>query len=205
MKLIDQLTEKPWLPISDGVAALDRHRTFGMPKARLALRVLLSVVTVMFSLFIIAYADRMTFPDWRPVPEPWLLWVNTAVMVFSSVMIQRARKAAYLGREKAVRQSMLAAGALAFTFLAGQLVVWKQLANLGYFVETNPAASFFYLVTALHGLHLLGGLVAWFRTNDNVRRGKDVAELSLSIDLCAVYWHFLLFIWLVLFGLLLFT
>ena len=100
---------------------------------------------------------------------------------------------------------MLAAGALTLAFLVGQLVVWRQLATLGYFVETNPAASFFYLVTALHGLHLMGGLVAWARTNQKIRRGKDVADLSLSIELCAVYWHFLLFIWLALFGLLLFT
>ena len=62
-----------------------------------------------------------------------------------------------------VRDGLLAAGLFAFAFLAGQLMVWRQLAAAGYFLTANPANAFFYLITALHGLHLLGGLVAWGR------------------------------------------
>jgi cytochrome c oxidase subunit 3 len=87
----------------------------------------------------------------------------------------------------------------------GQLLVWRQLGSLGYFVDTNPSNSFFYLITALHGLHLLGGLVAWFRASLRLWRGAEVAKIRMSVDLCAVYWHFLLLVWLVMFGLLLVT
>ena len=60
-------------------------------------------------------------------------------------------------------------------------------------------------MTALHALHLLGGLVAWVRTSAKVRRGDALDKVRLSVELCAVYWHFLLVIWLVMFALMLFT
>ena len=71
-----------------------------------------------------------------------------------------------------------------------------------YFEVTNPAIAFFYLITGLHGLHLLGGLVAWGRTVAKVWGDFDVAKMRQSVELCTVYWHFLLLVWLVLFGLL---
>ena len=72
--------------------------------------------------------------------------------------------------------------------------------RLGLFSAANPANAFFYLLTALHGLHLLGGLVAWGSTTAKVWRGVDVGDVRLSVELCTVYWHFLLLVWLVLFG-----
>ena len=83
--------------------------------------------------------------------------------------------------------------------------MYRELVDLGYYASTNPANAFFYLITALHGLHLLGGLVAWGRTTDKVRRGVEVAKVRLSVELCTTYWHFLLLVWVVLFTLLLFT
>ena len=71
-----------------------------------------------------------------------------------------------------------------------------------YFDVTNPAIAFFYLITGLHGLHLLGGLVAWGRTVTKVWGDFDEAKVTQSVELCTVYWHFLLLVWLVLFGLL---
>ncbi len=205
MNVFEQLTEKPWLTATDGVVELRQRRAFPLPTVTLGLRVFLAVITVVFSLFFIAYADRMTFPDWHPLPEPWLLWLNTAILILSSFAMQKARNAVDRGQAEIVRFSLLAGGILTFTFLAGQLLVWREMVALGYFAKANPANAFFYLVTALHGVHLLGGLVAWGRTSAKVRRGRDIAEVRLSIELCAVYWHYLLGIWLALFGLLLFT
>ena len=98
---------------------------------------------------------------------------------------------------------MLIGGLFAVLFLAGQLVAWRQLVDLGYYVASNPANTFFYLLSALHGVHLLGGLVAWGRTAGKLRHIGAIAELRPAIELCALYWHFLLILWLVLFGLLL--
>ncbi len=205
MSFIHHLTEKPWLNDQAGVVQLHAKGIFDLPMAKLGLRVFLAVVTVVFSLTVIVYADRMLFADWRPLPEPWILWLNTAMLILSSVGLHRARVAADRGQIDGVKTGLLAGGGFAFAFLAGQLLAWQQLVALGYFAATNPANAFFYLVTALHAVHLLGGLVAWVRTSRKVWGGYEAAQVRLSVELCAVYWHFLLVIWLVLFGLLLLT
>jgi cytochrome c oxidase subunit 3 len=97
---------------------------------------------------------------------------------------------------------LLAGAASAVIFLVGQLLAWQQLKVAGYFVASNPANSFFYLITAVHGLHLMGGLVALGRTTAKVWRGAKMIQVRLSVELCAIYWHFLLLVWLVLLGLL---
>jgi cytochrome c oxidase subunit 3 len=97
---------------------------------------------------------------------------------------------------------LCAGGASAITFLVGQLLAWRELSAAGYFLASNPANSFFYLITAVHGLHLMGGLVALGRTIAKVMRGAEASQIRLSVDLCTIYWHFLLVVWLVLLGLL---
>lgn len=206
MRLFRQLTEKPWVAGHDRIVDQHDRSAFFLPTATVGLRVLLAVITVLFSLLVVAYADRMAIADWRPLPEPWLLWLNTAILIMSSVGLQWAAVSARRGEIESVKAGLLAGGAFAFAFLVGQLLAWQELIALGYFAATNPANAFFYLLTALHGLHLLGGLVAWGWTSDKLRRDRiGLEQLRLSVDLCAVYWHFLLVVWLVLFGLLLFT
>lgn len=197
--------KKPWLEESGTVVELQANGAFALPSATLALRVFLAVVTVLFSLLVVAYADRLTAGDWRPLPEPWVLWLNTVALVLGSVALQRSLTAANRGRLGGVKIGLLAGGGFAIVFLAGQLVAWQQLVALGYYAATNPANAFFFVMTALHGLHLFGGLVALGRTADKVLRGFDVDQVRLSVELCAVYWHFLLAVWLILFGLMLFT
>ncbi len=204
MTIFRALMEKPWL--TDGVAE-DIHGIDleSLPTAKLGLRVFLVVATVVFSLTVVTYADRMLVPDWHALPLPWVLWLNTALLILSSIALHWARVNADRGQVDNVKAGLFAAGILAFAFLAGQLVAWQQLVDLGYFAATNPANAFFYLLTALHGIHLGGGLVAWVRTMAKVRRGDGVPQVRLSVELCADYWHFLLVIWLILFALLLFT
>jgi cytochrome c oxidase subunit 3 len=197
-----QLTEKPWEPAQGNVVELHDGSAFPVPSATLGLRVFLAVVTVLFSLLIMAYGARMEFEDWRPQPQLGLLWLNTAMLVLSSVAMQWARIAARRGEIDGVTISLMAGGAFTIAFLGGQIVAWRQLNMMVAFDITNPAIGFFYLITALHGLHLLGGLVAWGRTIAKVWRGVDVIRVRLSVELCTVYWHYLLLVWLILFGLL---
>ena len=68
--------------------------------------------------------------------------------------------------------------------------------------DVGTATGFFYLLTAVHGLHVLGGLVAWGRSTRRAWKGRDLERLRLSVELCAIYWHFLLGVWIVLFVLL---
>jgi cytochrome c oxidase subunit III len=197
-----QLKEKPWAPIQSTVVDLHDGSAFAVPTATLGLRVFLAVVTVLFSLLIMAYGSRMELEDWRPSPPVRLLWLNTAMLASSSVAMQWAKIAARGGKIAGVTNGLMAGGVFAIAFLGGQTLAWRQLNMMVAFDVTNPAIGFFYLITALHGLHLLGGLVAWGRTIAKVWRGLDVVRLRLSVELCTVYWHFLLLVWLVLFGLL---
>jgi cytochrome c oxidase subunit 3 len=97
-------------------------------------------------------------------------------------------------------------GFLTFAFLLGQSIVWYQLLKLGYFASTNVANAFFYLLTTIHGLHLLGGLIFWGLATSKLLKGNyKISNMQRTIELCAIYWHFLFFVWLILFGLMLFT
>ncbi len=205
MSLFRQLTEKPWLASDSQSADLPEGRVYPVPAPTIALRLILAVATVVFSLFIVAYSDRMALGDWRPLSDPSILWANTIILILSSAAWHWATINARQGRMDGVKTGLLAGGGFAFAFLIGQYWAWQQLAAAGYYADTNPANAFFYLLTAVHAVHLLGGLVAWGRTVAKVWRGAEVARVRLSVELCAVYWHFLLVVWLVLFALLLFT
>ena len=201
MNIFRQLLERPWEPVQ-GAVALHGGRSFVVPAETIALRFFLAVVTVLFSLLIAAYGVRMAFEDWRPVPEQWLLWVNTGFLVASSLTLHGALISIRGGASDRARVGLLLAGGLAIAFLLGQLVAWRQLNALQIFDITNPAIAFFYLITALHALHLLGGLVAWGMTTSLVWRGSDPGRAIRRVKLCATYWHYLLGVWLVLFALL---
>jgi len=176
-----------------------------LPPVQVGLGVFLAVATSLFALLVSAYFMRMTGADWTALAVPKLLWLNTGVLILSGVAMQWTRVAAQRGQIDGVRVGLSAAGVFTFAFLAGQLWVWQQLNATGYFVAANPANAFFYLLTALHGAHLLGGLWVWGRTTAKVWRGAAVGDVRLSVELCTVYWHYLLLVWLVLFALLLFT
>ena len=206
MNFFQQLKQKPWAAEQGAVDDLHEGGEFSLPTPEFGLRVFLGVATVLFTLFIVVYLERMEGPDWRPLHEPWVLWVNTAVLILSSLAFQWAWINADRGHNMdGVKNGLLAAGGFAFAFLAGQFWAWRQLVDLGYYAATNPANAFFYLLTAMHALHLFGGLVAWGRTTAKVWHGFEAEKVCVSVGLCAVYWHFLLVVWLVLFGLLFFT
>jgi cytochrome c oxidase subunit 3 len=195
-----RLTSKPWL--DEDVDDFPGTGAMTLPAAKIGLGVFLAVASSLFALFISAYSMRMNTVDWRALPLPGLLWFNTGVLVLSSVALQWAYVAAHRNNMDGVIVGLGAGGASAVTFLVGQLLVWQQLSVAGYFLASNPANAFFYLITATHGLHLMGGLVALGRTTAKVWRGAEMTQVRLSVELCAIYWHFLLLVWLVLLGLL---
>ena len=196
-----RLMAKPWLEVG-AIGEVAVPSPSSLPAATIGLGVFLAVVSSLFALFISAYLIRMQVADWAELPSPKLLWFNTGVLILSSVALQYAQVAARRGRIVDVGDGLVAGGLFAFTFLVGQLLAWHQLNAAGYFLSANPANAFFYLLTGVHGLHLLGGLVALGRTADKVWRGFEVNQVRLSVQLCAVYWHFLLALWFVLFTLL---
>jgi cytochrome c oxidase subunit 3 len=130
------------------------------------------------------------------------MWANTLVLFLGSLGLELAQYAVRRGQHKLLLQSLLAAGLCTLLFLMGQAQAWRELGALVYFEVTNPAIAFFYLITGLHGLHLLGGLVVWGQTLVRLWGGFELEKVRHSVELCTLYWHFLLLVWIVLFGLL---
>lgn len=203
MNIFKRLTEKPWQ--DDGTVVELRTASYAASNQKVALVCFLAIVGVLFSLFFAAYHMRLeplefgagVSTDWQPMPEPPLMWFNTLVLVLASVAYEWARRTANRGELATAKLAFLLAGAATLAFLVLQLVVWNQMIARGYYAHSNPANSFFYLITAVHGVHLLGGLIAWGRAARRLPKADDEPErLRRSIDLCGLYWHFLLLIWL---------
>lgn len=196
-----RLMSKPWLEAGP-VTAFPATEASAMHPARIGLGVFLAVIGALFALLISAYFMRMVYADWQAAPMPKILWLNTALLALASIALQCGVHAAHHRRFDNLRLSLLACAAASVAFLGGQLLAWRDFAAQGYFVAENPAASFFYLLTAMHGLHILGGLMALGRVNFRAWHGGSAAGLVLSTELCAMYWHALLVVWLVLFAVL---
>jgi cytochrome c oxidase subunit III len=174
---------------SDGRGASRRASMTG-------LMVLLAATTMAFAAFTSAFVVRRWMSnDWVAFPLPRILWVNTAVLLVSSALLEFARRCLKTGRRGEFNRYWTAGTALGILFLLGQAFAWRQLNQAGIFVATNPSSSFFYLLTAAHGLHILGGLTALVYV--------DVKALSLqlgpgkrtAVDVSAVFWHFVDGLW----------
>lgn len=191
------LMAKPWL--EQGIAADWPSTSSTAPAtAKAGLKVFLAVVGSLFALFISAYAIRMQLPDWRALPLPKVLWLNTGMLILSSLALHGAWNAARQGKDDELKIGLLAASVTTLAFLSGQLLAWRQLTTEGYVLSSNSANAFFYVLTGIHGLHLLGGLAVLGRTTARAWQGVGAERLRLSVDLCAMYWHFLLLVWLIL-------
>ena len=155
----------------------------------IGLWVFIGVATTLFGLFLTAYVMRLAGGDSTAIALPPQLWLSTALLVLASVLMQRAVVAPH------GRTLLWQGGLCALAFLAAQCWAWLALQSAQVVVTGNPAASFFYVLTALHGLHVSGGLVAW-----GVTLRGEASPSRWRIALCARYWHLLLAVWLALYA-----
>jgi len=177
---------------------------FPVPTAKLGLWLLMGSVTMLFSAILSVYVVRMGFGDWRPLREPLLLALNTLLLALASGAMHWAWLRGRRGDLAGVRVGVLLGGALAMAFLVGQVGAWRLLTQAGAFLASGPSADFFYFITGVHGLHLLGGLVVWAWVAVRGLRNR-FAGTGLSLELLTYYWHFLFLVWLVFYALMLVT
>jgi cytochrome c oxidase subunit 3 len=199
--LQQKLNAKPWL--EEGVIGeFDGTGAMALPAAKIGMGLFLAVVGTLFALLTSAYFMRMGYADWRAIRIPQLLWVNTGALILSSVALQAAQSAVRRRNIDGVRMLLLVAGAFGLVFLVGQLWAWRELTASGVLLAGNPSNSFFYLITGLHGLHVVGGALGLGWTTERAWSGIPADKLRLGVEMCTMYWHFLLIVWLVLFSLL---
>jgi cytochrome c oxidase subunit 3 len=190
------------LPPAEGVGGGDgsgRGGILGDP-ARLGLWLFLGTITMLFVGFTSAYIARRASADWRPLAVPGLLWANTTLLLASSVTVEGARR--HLRRwQPGVVGWLAATGALGALFVAGQVAAWRSLSAQGALLSGNPHNSFFYLLTGLHLVHLLGALT-WFLVVLLKARRLAYTPGQDGLGLFATFWHFLDGLWVYLFLLL---
>lgn len=173
----------------------------------LGMLVALASVVMLFTGLSSAYIVRAaSAPDWLALPLPRLLWVSSGVLLFSSATLERARRSLKQDDNHNYRRWLATTSILGTTFLVSQLLVWRQLVRQGVYIATHPHSSFFYLLTALHGLHLAGGLLALtyllVRHRREAANKRAKAKRVATTDAVTIYWHFMDALWIYLFVLL---
>lgn len=209
MSIITILREKPW-EVDHNPQSQHTDREFIQKSG---LRVLLVVITVLFFLFIVAFLMRSQYPDWQPLAEqanqPLFdreqLWLNTGYLILASLCIQYAKMRNSVAHPNRFKIALFLSGAFSSAFIVGQMTFWTSLQEQGFMVNTNPALSFFYLLTGLHMAHVAVGVLTWllavlFMTKQ--ASPQNQIKLQRYVALCATYWHYLLGLWVVLFTLL---
>jgi cytochrome c oxidase subunit 3 len=160
-------------------------------------------IVMLFAGFTSAMVVRrgMAF-DWVSIAVPRLLWVNTGILLGSSLTLEFSRRA--LSRYAPIDfiRWLGATVVLGIAFLVGQVVVWRELAARGVYLATNPSSSFFYVLTAAHGVHLLGGVLALGYVAIHAGRMARGRERRTALDVTAIYWHFMDALWIYIFFLL---
>jgi cytochrome c oxidase subunit III len=162
----------------------------------------LAAILMFFMALTSAYVVRKGLGnDWRSLALPPVLWINTLILLASSATIYRARRRLARLDLSGFRHWWGVTVSLGLLFLLGQLLAWRQLVHQGVYLATNPSSSFFYVLTAAHGAHLLGGIVVLLLVGLRPWRRARMTR-STAAELASIYWHFMDGLWVFIFLLL---
>jgi cytochrome c oxidase subunit III len=158
-------------------------------------------ITIFFMALATAFLVRKNGQDWVPAQLPSVIWLNTIILLASSATMEFSRRRLAAGDPHGFRRFWQITTALGVLFLVGQLVAWGQLVARGVFVASNPASSFFYIFTAAHAIHLLGGVCALTYVLLHAFK-KTEAPRAMAAEVTSYYWHFMDGLWVFLLALL---
>lgn len=180
----------PPLPPAESVATTARPS--GPTRAQTGVLIGIATITMSFAALTSALVVRQAAsPDWLHFRLPTILYLNTLVLLISSGTLEASRRRIARGAAMAGIALTLALGLL---FVLGQIIAWRDLGAQGLFLATSPSSSFFYVLTALHALHLVGGVAGLSYVLYRVSRISGPAAGSL-IGAAALYWHFMAALW----------
>ena len=201
-KLFGSLSDKPW--DKDQMLTDNYHegKTFNLSNQTSAVIVIFGVSTTLFTLVVTGYLYSIPAgQETDYLLKPNLLWINTLVLLIVTYFFNKITKDLKKSYPDKIKTNLLIVGFLSYVFLFGQIFFWVQLMKSGNYVSTNNYFSSFYIFTALHGLHLLGGLFFWGIVFSKIRKlqNNQIINEKKSIDALSLYWTFLLIVWVVFF------
>ncbi|WP_415303748.1 cytochrome c oxidase subunit 3 [Candidatus Pelagibacter sp. Uisw_090] len=201
-KLFGTLSDKPWEKEQMESDNHHKGKTFDISLQTSAVIVIFGVSTVLFTLVVTGYLYSIPVTqDTEYLLKPNLLWLNTLVLLYVAYFFNKITNDLKKNNFEKIKKNLLIVGFLSYAFLFGQIFFWFQLMENGNYVSTNNYFSSFYIFTALHGLHLLGGLFFWGKVFSKVNKLKkeQIINSQKSIDALSLYWTFLLIVWFVFF------
>ena len=201
-KLFGVLSNKPWEKEQIEIDNSHQGKTFNISLQTSAVIVIFGMSTVLFTLVVTGYLYSIPVSqDTKYLLKPNLLWLNTLILLFVTYFFKKITNDLQNNKFQKIKSNLLIVGFLSYIFLFGQIFFWFQLMENGNYVSTNNYFSSFYIFTALHGLHLLGGLFFWGKIFSKVNKLKteEIIDEKKSVDALALYWTFLLIVWLVFF------
>ena len=201
-KLFGALLDKPWESEQAAIDNAHEGKTFNLSVQKSAVFIVFGIATVLFSLVFTSYL--YTLPpdqDTKYLLRPNLLWINTLILFFVTYFFSRITKDLEKKETLKIKKNLIIVGVLSYIFLFGQLIFWTQLMKSGNYVTTNTYFSSFYIFTAIHALHLLGGLFFWGKVSSRVFKLEQnkILDEEKNISALSWYWTFLLVVWLVFF------
>ena len=201
-KLFGTLLQKPWETERAAIDNAHEGKTFDISVQKSAVIIIFGIATVLFSLIFTSYL--YTLPpgqDTQYLLRPNLLWINTLTLFFVTYFFNKVTNDLKKKDTLKVKRNLLIIGGLTYLFLFGQIIFWFQLLKSGNYVSTNSYFANFYVFTALHGLHLLGGLFFWGKVSSRVLKLEQnkILEEEKNISALSLYWTYLLIVWLMFF------
>lgn len=175
------------------------RKTLAMNPKKFAMWLFIGSVVMLFASLTSAYIVRQAEGNWLYFELPSILTVSTIVILLSSVTMQVAYWAAKRDRLEMVKILVTVTSVLGLTFLILQFEGWKALVANQVYLVGNPSGSFLYVITGLHGLHLISAIVFLLIVLVSTHRYRVHSKNLTQIEMCTTYWHFLGGLWLYLF------
>tara|TARA_B100002051_G_scaffold106091_1_gene101204 strand:+ start:45 stop:722 length:678 start_codon:yes stop_codon:yes gene_type:complete len=201
-KLFSTLAEKPWEEKQSIADNVHSGRTFDISNQMSAVIIIFGVSTTLFSLIFTGYLYSLPpEQDTTFILKANLVWINTLVLILVTFFFNKISSDLKKNITEKIKKNLIYVGGLSYLFLFLQLVLWYQLMKSGNFVSTNTYFSSFYFFTALHGIHLLGGLFFWGKVSSRIFKMKEIdfKNEEKNINALSLYWFFLFIVWFVFF------
>jgi cytochrome c oxidase subunit III len=166
--------------------------------ARSGIWIAIFAITMSFAALTSALMVRQGSGDWKHIDLPRIIFLNTAFLLISSGTFEMARRRVTQGTKSQTRAGLpllMVTLALGLLFVAGQYLVWRQLAAQALYLATTSNSSFFYVLTAMHALHLLGGMAALTYLIGRIASSHVSFRWTL-FEATIIYWHFMGGLWL---------
>jgi cytochrome c oxidase subunit 3 len=183
----------------ENIEIIKDRRAMGMNPGKFIVWLFIVTIVMLFAALTSAYVVKQSEGNWLNFNLPGIFWITSAIIVTSSLTMHFALAAARNDNFSRLKIFLALTAVLGLGFLFGQYQSWKTLVAMDVFFVGNPAGSFLYVLTGLHGIHIVSGIIFLLIVIISSFRLKVHSKSMLKIEMCTTYWHFLGGLWLYLF------